>query len=85
MTRYRYNHESGEVEEVTQEAPRVDAHGVSVRFRPHVTYQIHKDDAKALGLKRTKNKGTVIQTEKQLNEYLARERAHGWDTQWKDT
>ena len=86
MTRYRFNHDTGEVEEVSSApAPHRDAPGVSVRFRPHVSFQPHISDAQALGLERTKDKGTVFRSEKQLNEYLAREKDLGRDTAWKDT
>jgi hypothetical protein len=58
--------------------------GKGLRFVPHVNYSLHENDAKALGLKRTKDKGTVLETERQLNNYLARERDLGRDTGWRD-
>lgn len=74
----------GTVVEDCAKPPPVRTTGYSVRFKPHISYQPHESDAKALGLKRTKDKGTVFETERQLNNYLAREKSLGRDTGWKD-
>lgn len=64
------------------EKPRAAA--LHIRFRPHIDHQVALNIAERFGLKRTKTRGTVIETEKQLNEILAFERAQGRDVGWKD-
>lgn len=58
--------------------------GKGLRFVPHTNYSMHPNDAKALGLRRTADNGTVMETERQLDNYLAREKDLGRDTGWKD-
>lgn len=55
-----------------------------VRFKPMVSHQVEGKVAKKLGLARTSSRGTVFQSERDLNRYLAYEKAHGRDVGWKD-
>ncbi len=54
------------------------------RFKPYVDFGMTAEAAKRHGMKRTANKGTIVETERQLNNYLAAERDHGRDVGWKD-
>lgn len=55
-----------------------------VRFRPFVGHDPTPEDAAALGLARTKDKGTVFNSERDLNRYLAMCKERGQDVGWKD-
>ncbi len=68
---------------VSDEAPKKRTAALHTRFKPFVSHQLHESDAKELGLKRTHDKGTVFETERQLDSYLAHEKRRGRDTQWK--
>ena len=80
----RYNLSSGEITEARPRERKNSGPSVHVRFKPFVAHDPTPEDAAALGLKRTKTKGTVFETEAQLNNYLAREKSLGRDTGWKD-
>lgn len=78
--------QDGTVLEDGEQAPAVPKRGVGIhtRFQPFIGHNPTAEDAKALGLKRTPDKGTVFETEKQLNEYLAHEKRNGRSACWKD-
>lgn len=58
--------------------------GIHTRFVPFVDFGCTEAAAKRHGLERTPNKGTYFRTERQLNEYLATEKGHGREMNWKD-
>jgi len=81
---FKYDKASGKIVEVGKRETRRKGPSLHMRFRPFVSHQIHRATAEALGLPRTRSKGTVFSTEKQLNEYQAHERRHGREAGWKD-
>ena len=56
---------------------------IHTRFVPHVNHALTAEDAAAIGAQRTPDKGTYIETEAQLNRYLAREKFYGRSACWK--
>lgn len=55
-------------------------------FQEFISYQPTKADAEALGLKRTGagRKGTVFETRRDLENYMARQRDLGREVGWRD-
>lgn len=81
--RRRYLSDGTVIEDPQDSAPERGP-GVHTRFVPFVSHQVHHKAAKDLGLKRTKTRGTVFTSERQLNDYIAYERRHGREVGWKD-
>jgi hypothetical protein len=67
-----------------ERAPARSTPAVHTRFVPFVSHQVAAADAKALGLPRTKSKGTCFSTERQLREYMALEKRNGREKTWKE-
>lgn len=72
----------GTVEDIEAQAKESKAAG----FQEFISYQPTKADAEALRLKRAGagGKGTVFETRRDLENYLARQRDLGRETGWRD-
>ena len=78
---YHYDHATGEVVEGPAEK-----RGTSLpvpKFTPFRTYQYTKDAARDIGAPRDKEGCTYVETQAQVNKYIAREADRGREVHWR--